>query len=298
MKKLIAVAILIIASLTTAQVNAQTSDGFNIDVFQKALIEEMTIQFPGFKLDTTLNYILRAKSQEEAGYPAAYVMKNGGNANIQKDEKEEAKRVVTEYREKLAGRTFTYNDLVRCHFTEFSALATKVNGSVRYALIVDNNFTYESLEVIADEFEQLDSTLQAKFDSIMSVSSKIQSEFPTWKTGDDNSQLRGLLRNIATDPIPKHLFLIDSSVSQLHINGFNSIHSRVTLDTWLSTLDPNLYTSDEFTIKYNSDGEIEHLYIFNSDNQIIREIMIIWDKSYDGRNYSNLRTIMDSYFNQ
>jgi hypothetical protein len=35
MKKLIAVAILIIASLTTEQVNAQTSDGFFIDVWKK-----------------------------------------------------------------------------------------------------------------------------------------------------------------------------------------------------------------------------------------------------------------------
>ena len=154
MKKLITIAAIVIASVTTAQVNAQ-SKGFNTSVFQKALIEEMAIQFPGFKLDTTLNYILRANSQEEAGYPEAYVMKKGGNANIQKDEKEEAKRVVTGYKERLAERAFAYNDLVRCHFSEFSALATKVNGSVRYALIVHNNFTWESLEVNVEELDRL-----------------------------------------------------------------------------------------------------------------------------------------------
>jgi len=145
---------------------------------------------------------------------------------------------------------------------------------------------------------QLDSTLQNKFDSINVILSNIESEFPTWKTGDNNSQLSGLLRNLITDPFAKHLFSIDPSVSQLHITGFNTINKRVTLDVWLSTLDPKLYPSSDFTIKYNSDGEIEHLYIFNGDNQIIREIMIIWDKSYDGKNYSNIRTIMDYYFNE
>jgi hypothetical protein len=153
MKKLIAIAAIIIASVTTAQVNAQ-SKGFNTKVFQKALIKEMAIQFPGFKLDTTLNNVLRAKTQEEAN-SSVYVMKKGGNANIQKDEKEEAKRVVAEYKKGLEGRTFSYNDLVRCHFSEFSALATKVNGSVRYALIVDNNFTKESVEVNVDELDKL-----------------------------------------------------------------------------------------------------------------------------------------------
>ena len=85
----------------------------------------------------------------------------------------------------------------------------------------------------------LDSTLQHKFDSINVIWSNIENEFPTWKTGDDNSQLSGLIKNIVTDPFAKHLFSIDPSVSQLHITGFNTINRRVTLDNWLSTLDPN-----------------------------------------------------------
>jgi hypothetical protein len=121
---------------------------------EEALIEEMSIQFPGFKLDTTLNYILRAKSQEEAGYPEAYVMKKGGNANLQENEKDEAKRVVTEYKKRLAERNFTFEDLKRCGFTEFAALATKSNGSIRYGLIVDNNITRESIEVDTDSLDK------------------------------------------------------------------------------------------------------------------------------------------------
>ena len=153
MKKLIAIAAIVIASVTTAQVNAQ-SKGFNTSVFQKALIKEMTIQFPGFKLDTTLNSVLRAKTQEEAN-SSVYVMKKGGNANIQKDEKEEAKRVVTAYKERLAERCFNDSNFKINGFVEFAALATKVNGSVRYALIIDNNFTKESVEVNADELDRL-----------------------------------------------------------------------------------------------------------------------------------------------
>ena len=100
MKKLIAIAAIVIASVTTAQVNAQ-SKGFNTSVFQKALIKEMTIQFPGFKLDTTLNSVLRAKTQEEAN-SSVYVMKKGGNANIQKDEKSE--ELLKELKEKMEAR--------------------------------------------------------------------------------------------------------------------------------------------------------------------------------------------------
>ena len=32
-------------------------------IFQNALIAEMRTQFPGLKLDTTLNYLLRAENQ-------------------------------------------------------------------------------------------------------------------------------------------------------------------------------------------------------------------------------------------
>jgi len=51
-------------------------------------------------------------------------------------------------------------------------------------------------------------------------------------------------------------------------------------------------------MRYNDDGEIEHLYIYDNDGIMVREIIIIWDKTYDGMNYTNMRTIMDSYFNQ
>ena len=154
MKKLIAIAAIVIASVTSAQVNAQNKS-FDVKVFQKELIKEMAIQFPGFKLDTTLNNVLRATSQEASGNSPVYVMKKGGNANIQRSEKEEAKRVVTEYKARLAERSFNDGNFKDLGFSEFSALVTKVNGSVRYALIIDNNITRESIEVNPEEIETL-----------------------------------------------------------------------------------------------------------------------------------------------
>ena len=143
-----------------------------------------------------------------------------------------------------------------------------------------------------------DPSLQHIYDSIRAVSNEVERQFPTWKTGDDNSELVGLFKNIITDPIAKHLFSIDPSVSLLHVTGYNTIHNGTIVSDWLNTLDAGLYPSDEFTVKYNGDEEIEHLYVFDNNGSMVREIMIIWDKSFDGENYTNLRTIMDSYFNQ
>jgi hypothetical protein len=158
---------------------------------------------------------------------------------------------------------------------------------------------FTSLNAQNEDFdEKLDPSLKHIYDSISAVFDEVEKEFPTWKTGDDNSALVGLFKNIITDPIAKHLFSIDPSVSQLHITGFNTIHNGVNLNTWLASLDPSLYPSDEFTIKYNGDEEIEHLSIYNSKNEVVRKIMIVWDKTFDGKNYTNLRSIIDSYFNQ
>ena len=142
-----------------------------------------------------------------------------------------------------------------------------------------------------------DPSVKRQWDSITAISNKTNAEFPTYKTGDDNSQLIGLFKNIITDPIAKHLFSIDPSLNQLHITGYNT-RKRVDFNTWLSSLDPSLYPNAEFTIKYGGDEQIEHLYIYNSKNEVVREIMIIWDKSFDGTSYTNIRTIKDTYFNE
>ena len=156
MKKLIAIVGIVISMVTTAQIKAQPADpekGFDIELFQRALFDEMYIQFTelDLDLDTTLNYILIARSQESVGYPSAYVMKRGGNADILANEKEEAERLVKAYKDRLAKCHFTMEALVNNKFNEFSALAMKVNGSVQYAIVLDNNFDPDDLRTSTEE---------------------------------------------------------------------------------------------------------------------------------------------------
>ena len=158
MKKLIAatfiaIAAIIITSVTTAQVKSQSADtakGFDVALFQRALVDEMYIQFPelDLDLDTTLNYILRARSQESVGYPSAYIMKLGGNADIQANEKEEAQRLVKYYRDvRLPKLGFkTEKDLKNNSFDRFSVLTINVNGSIQYSLIIDNSLNFGKIE--------------------------------------------------------------------------------------------------------------------------------------------------------
>jgi hypothetical protein len=126
--------------------HAQKANNFSLEKFEKELIKEMSVQFPGMTLDTTLNFAARAKSQEEAGFPECYGTKKGGMVNTMNGEKEEAIRLVTEYKSYLKN-TLSFDDaaLKRCRFTEFCATGTKENGMVRYGLIIDNNITRESI---------------------------------------------------------------------------------------------------------------------------------------------------------
>lgn len=126
--------------------HAQKANNFSVEKFEKELIKEMSVQFPEMSLDTTLNFAARAKSQEEAGFPECYGTKKGGMVNTMNGEKEEAIRLVTEYKSYLKN-TLSFDDaaLKRCRFTEFCATGTKENGMVRYGLLIDNNITRESI---------------------------------------------------------------------------------------------------------------------------------------------------------
>ncbi|NBU98043.1 MAG: hypothetical protein EBS19_07510, partial [Spirochaetia bacterium] len=132
--------------LIISEIQAQKANNFNVAKFEKELIKEMELQFPGMSLDTTLNFAARATSQAEAGYPECYGTKKGGMVNTTKEEKEEAVRLVAAYKEYLKKTLYFDEDaLKRCNFTEFCATATKENGMVRYGLIVDNNYSKKSL---------------------------------------------------------------------------------------------------------------------------------------------------------
>jgi hypothetical protein len=63
--------------LIGTKVNAQVINpemGFDCAVFQKALVSEMQRQFKGLKLDTTLNYLLRAENEYKKNSDGTYAL--------------------------------------------------------------------------------------------------------------------------------------------------------------------------------------------------------------------------------
>ena len=184
MKNLIAIAAIFIASVTTAQIKAQPADtakGFDVNVFQKALVDEMYIQFSGLSLDTTLDYVLKAENvyeknsdgtykltedrkpivlkeaQEVAGNPSCFTSRDKGNVNILSSEKEEAKRIVAQYKNKLKEKRnidVTQDGLSKLGYVEFDALAINKNGTILYALVIDRNFDRNSVIVDVDKLDR------------------------------------------------------------------------------------------------------------------------------------------------
>ena len=136
-----------------APIYAQKATNFNVDKFEKVLIEQMEITFSGMTLDTTLRFATRATSQEEAGAPECYGTKKGGMVNTKISEEEEAKRLVSEYKTYLKSNLYFDDEaLKRCRFTEFCATATEqYGGLVRYGIVIDNNITRESLIISSDK---------------------------------------------------------------------------------------------------------------------------------------------------
>ena len=138
--------ILIVLLGAQSYVFAQEPNNFNVERFEQALNAEMKEQFPWMSPDTTLAFATRAMSQEEAGYPECYASKRGGMVNTTRNEEEEARVLVTNYKQFLIEVLhFDEAALKRCHFTEFCATATKANGLVRYGIVVDNNFKRETI---------------------------------------------------------------------------------------------------------------------------------------------------------
>jgi hypothetical protein len=143
---------LVLALALGTSVNAQTkglenpSKGFDFDLFQKTLTEQMLIQFPGMVEDTTNNFAARATSQEEAGYPICYGSKRGGMVNLKENEINQAKRLVSQYKQYLFDSPYFGETAIKKYYVDFSAVATlQYGGLIRYGFIVDNNITRESI---------------------------------------------------------------------------------------------------------------------------------------------------------
>lgn len=122
---------------------------------------------------------------------------------------------------------------------------------------------------------------------------------PTWKVGDDDSDLKGNLQNVFTDFGAADLYASTSyNVHNLYVEpGYYSVEKRVSVTEWVKTLGPNMYPSNYQFVYNNSLPHIETLTIYDADGSKIRSISIGWDNSFDNTNYTNLRYISDTYYN-
>jgi len=185
MREVKIIIIVLLISMVIQKVNAQPINpdkGFDMSIFQMALISEMHIQFPGLKLDTTLNNVLRAENeykknadgsfaftsdhkliilkdaQEVVGNPTCWTTRDKGNVNILNNKLEESQRIVAKYKNevlaKIRGYDVTANGLKRLGFVEFDVLAINKNGTILYALVIDNNLDRSSIIIDADKFEK------------------------------------------------------------------------------------------------------------------------------------------------
>ena len=152
-----------------APIYAQKAVVFNVEKFEKALVEQMEITFPGMTLDTTLRFATIATSQAEAGYPECYGTKKGGMVTTKNKEEAEAKALVAAYKVYLTNTLhFDEKALKRCGFTEFCATATaQYGGLVRYGIVIDNNITRESIMGISNK--RLNSPYQEEIDLVNSL---------------------------------------------------------------------------------------------------------------------------------
>jgi hypothetical protein len=103
MKKLSLILGLLLSTTLNAQLKeiGDSTKEFDFVLFQKTLTQEMELNFPWLKEDTTINYVAKATSQKEAGYAECHVTKKGGMVDLTEDEVDQAKRLVKEYKEYL-----------------------------------------------------------------------------------------------------------------------------------------------------------------------------------------------------
>jgi hypothetical protein len=148
MKKLF----LVLALAFGTSINAQTkglenpSKGFDFDLFQKTLTQEMKSQFDWMMEDTTINYVAKSITSEEARYHPSNATKKAGMVNLSENEIDQAKRLVLEYKKELFESRFFGEKSLKKYYVEFSAVATKQRGGlIRYGMVIDNNITREEI---------------------------------------------------------------------------------------------------------------------------------------------------------
>ena len=116
----------------------------------------------------------------------------------------------------------------------------------------------------------------------------------TYKTGDDDSQLRGNLKNIFSDSLVGHEYLIQNSRFYGLSVTDNTLTTIIPFTEWIESINVNAYPTDEYRFEYISYDNSESLSIYNKSGSIIRTIYVYWDNTYNGTEYTNIRSITDT----
>jgi hypothetical protein len=154
-----------------------------------------------------------------------------------------------------------------------------------------------------EDLTQEDIVLYEFFDSVFTEMKKDHLERPSYKVGDDNRSLRGVFKGFFKDELSIQLFLSsDQGVNILWVDGFTfnmeKENVKVPVTEWAKSIDPSLYPSDKYDIKYLTYNNIEEIEIYDKEGNNIRTIHIFWDDSYNNQTNSNIRLIRDSLFNE
>tara|TARA_B110000285_G_scaffold76828_1_gene88466 strand:- start:884 stop:1402 length:519 start_codon:yes stop_codon:yes gene_type:complete len=116
----------------------------------------------------------------------------------------------------------------------------------------------------------------------------------TFKTGDNDTEFRGILSTIFSDSLSRFKYLENYNFNYLSVTN-STLTKNVQFNTWINTcIDANEYPVSKFTIKYVNWDNCESITIYNGYNEKVRAIYVYWDQSYDDVNFVNIRSISDT----
>ena len=92
----------------------------------------------------------------------------------------------------------------------------------------------------------MDPRFAAVYDSLKMISDREENLRPTWKTGDNDSKLRGVLEYIFIDR--ERMALLELNLRDLHITGDDAIQ-KVPLKKWLAEYFEDTINTNIFKIR-------------------------------------------------
>ena len=160
-------------------------------------------------------------------------------------------------------------------------------------LILVFAFTLGTLTTFSQEpEEELIELTQEELEDLIGAELEKQQYDPelrsAYKTGDDDSYLRGNLKNIFTDSMAIYNYLQNPNFYSLSVSG-DKLYPIVPFVKWIETLNVSKYQSDEYTFEYINYDSSESISIYKN-NEVIRTIYVAWD----GLNHTNIRYISDT----